>query len=222
MGDDGNAAGHGFEEADTEHFLGSGVNVEIHALVDGGHGGEGLVFEDGDVGAELVVGVAFDGGGVVGGCPGQQQIRRGGLACKSTCTSTGSSLRAGCLGKGFHLIDEGVEAFVVALEGGDAADYKGGFGDAVFVAVLGFLSRGCGGEVGGVDETGDEEMARFGEGGFRDGCIVVGLGGVLEVGETGESVRGFVGYVAEDDCGGMERGDIRAETKPSRKAGSRR
>ena len=32
-------------------------------------------------------------------------------------------------------------------------------------------------------------------------------GDVLEVGEAGEGVRGFVGDVGEDNFGGMERGD---------------
>jgi len=125
------------------------------------------------------------------------------------------------LGQGFHLIDEGVQAFVVTLEGGDAADYEGVFGDAELAAMLGFLFRSGPfgrlradrGEVGGVDEAGDEEVLGVSEDGFRDGCVVVGLGGMLEVGEAGEGGGGFVGYVGEDDVGGIRWGDLSAETK---------
>ena len=74
MGEHGNAAGHGFEEADAEDLFGGGVDVEIHGLIDGGHGIKRLVFEDSHAIAEFVVGVAFDECGVVGGGTGEEEM----------------------------------------------------------------------------------------------------------------------------------------------------
>ncbi len=81
VGEDRDTAGHGFKEADTEHFFGGRMHVEIHGLVDGGHGVEGLVFEDGDpaTGAgQALLGVAFDGRGIVGGGTGEEEMEAGG------------------------------------------------------------------------------------------------------------------------------------------------
>lgn len=106
---------------------------------------------------------------------------------------------------------------MVALEGGDAADDEGGFGDTVLAAVCGFLFRGGWREVGGIDEAWYEEMARNSRTAkqpnsrttkgrrflvqhrISNGGVVVGLGGMLEIGESGESGGGFIGYVAEEE-----------------------
>jgi len=71
------------------------------------------------------------------------------------------------------------------------------------------LRQGYGGQVC----TSTRGRRFTGQGGFGEGGIVVGLGGVLEVGETGESGWGFVGDVGEDDVGGIRWGDLSAETK---------
>ena len=175
------------------------------------------------------LGVAFDGGGVVGGGSGEEKVdggRRSEVGGQRERGCRGSPLRFASYGgqaeiggqgersEGSDFVDEGVEAFVVALEGGDAADDEGVFGNSVLTAVRGFLFGGGGGEMGGVDEAGDEEVegsafakgygvifAALRECTFGEGGIVVGLGDMLEVGEAGESGGGFVGDVAEDDAG---------------------